>query len=287
MAKIKDFFHRLYLKISFSKFVKWLFPIFLICFIPNVFATDYLPGQNFWFNLGSDIVIDGDSNDIPYNSNVPANFLGSQKALNVSFSPASSNISALEQPTFNYLYFNLCATGQLRFEISNSSTQFSYFVGGNNYAYNLNRSCSFSGRTGQVYVMQMQVGKWNLNEYSELFEVDSYFQWQNSSANTIYFRITKIFLSTDDLISEYRDRDTLYQYINNIGTDISSASTNIQNSISTASNQAHTDSTNIKNSVDSIRNQDTSYNNNASDNLNGQSQLNSYDTKTNFLIDLF
>ena len=288
MLYFKHLINKFCFKIKSSNLFKFFFGcVFLFFFIPNVYASEVLFGPNASFQIGSAIKIDDTHNSIPYTNSFSSNPLN-LGAISLSISPQSSGAeSILGSPTFNYLIIEMCTSGTVRLNVSNSSTINSFLVTGGYNGYDLGTTGIVSSNNYTCYnnLYQIPIGKWVLGEYSEWFEVDSYFNFERVSSSGNFFKITKVFLSDEDLLAKYQTQAQLVNKLNDVQSAINSQtntinnnidqeSTAIQNKIDSAKNQAHTDATNIKNSVDSIKNQDHTYNNNASDNVPNQSDIN-------------
>ena len=251
-----------------NKIIIFIIIVLSIILIPKVKASEVLFGPNASFNIGSAIRIDDTHNSIPYTNSFSSNPLN-LGAISLSISPQSSGAeSILGSPTFNYLIIEMCTSGTVRLNVSNSSTINSFLVTGGYNGYDLGTTGTVSSNNYTCYnnLYQIPIGKWVLGEYSEWFEVDSYFNFERVSSSGNFFKITKVFLSDEDLLSKYQTQTQLVNKLNDvqsainsqtntINNNINNQSTNIQNKIDAAKNQAHQDAQQAHN--DAVNTQNT------------------------------
>ena len=277
MSRFKLFFLNLFEK--FKTKGKWFFPLFLFLLIPNVNAAQLNGGQFGWSWNGSTSA--GWYQD-PAGQNLPKSFSlsGNSSSSNYVLNIYSGNYDFNE---FTYFYLDTCSNfGQYNFyvDISNSSYGNSYFQTGSYRPIYDYGSCNM-GNTNLTHhlVIEIPVGRYYYSD--SFYTADSYLKFRTTTSYSSNVQINYAFVSNEKL-SDSANMQTILNTMNSsmttMNNNITSQSNAIQNSISS---QTSSINGNIDQEFSDLKNYDHTYNNNASDNLNGQSELNSFDSKTN------
>lgn len=282
-------------KITISSILLCLFIWFFI--LPsNVKASEMFFGPNgaIYVYSGSTYYfqVDGNHNNLP--KTFPSVAGGASQSLGVIdmyFSPASGNVSVLDNFNYNYLIFDTCATGYFQLIISNNGCNNSCVASGTYTPLKLEgTTCSTGNYTGSRYLLQIPVQKWYLNTVSEMLEVSSYVTYKSTASFYISNTVKQIFLSDEDYLQTYRDHAQLVSKLDAVSTAI----TNMQNNIITNNNtnsqniinnqnqnaaQAHTDAQNTQNAINGLKddtvdsNTGKSFFDNFTDNSHGLSSI--------------
>ena len=245
--------------------------VFLLVFIPNVKATELLPGDGFYWDYASSTFYqNGNGQNVPKSVTITGNGgVYGASALNLYLSPYSSGGSVLDAPIFAYLYIDVCnnlGMGVSRAIITNSTLGTNYLQNGT-YSPFIDTGACTVGNTNLTHhqIFEIPIGRWNLNEYSGIFEVSSYLQLKNNVTYSTAFQINYMYLSDEklstsqELLNKINSINTAMTTMNN---NITSQSNAIQNSIS---NQTNSINGNIDQEFDDLKDMDHTYNNNATD----------------------
>lgn len=294
MLFFKDLLNKIYIKFTNSKFVKWLFPIFLLVLFPNVKASEMIFGANGSIRIHNGttnyINVNQSSNNLPYSTGVSASGTTNWGVVDLVLSPASGNINVLDN-SYNYLIFDICSGSNVNIVISNSSCGSSCVASGTYTPVSTGQSCTTGGYSGTRRLIQVRIQKWYLNEVAELLEASSYISISNTVSWYNPVTVNQVFLSDEDYTVAYANQEALINKLNSVQTAItnmqnsinSNVNTNTQNIINNQNSNTNAINGNIDQEFNDLKNYDHNYNNNASENINGGSDFNNFDSKQNQL----
>lgn len=298
MLYFKDLFNKLYIKFSKSKFVKWLFPIFLLVIMPNVYA------------LGS------------LNGTLPLEYGNSTYAYNyVSATDWSGSITLSRASALTPYYTNYVTTGTY-------GIGFGQFLNGillPKHYYRITWVTANGGGTNcggpNSWSSQLRTGTGNGNNVQVSRSYFNYIGLQQNQSivyddgsvetgicaytivtafsgnvSWINFPVNSSTTKTDEwfyygyYIEDIGSTDTisnsdLQNAITNMQNSINSnANTNTQNIINNQNQNTNAINGNIDQEFNDLKNQDHTYNNNAKDTPSGQSDINSSNNKETQLM---
>ena len=299
MLYFKDLFNKFCLKISNSKLFKFFFGcVFLFFFIPKVNASELLFGSNGNINIYNGttvyVKVEDSSNNLPktiYGLTANGGSIN-MGVLDLNISPASAGISVLDSFTYNYLIFDTCLTSSMvKFSVSNSSCGTSCVATGTYSSVSTGEACVVNNISGTRYIYQIPVQKWNLNEYSEQYEVSSYLTVRNDATFSVALVIKNAFLSNEDFTLVYKNQTELINKLNSVQSAItnmqnsinSNANTNTQNIINNQNSNTNAINGNIDQEFSDLKNYDHTYNNNSADTPSNQSDITSVLSQQNTL----
>lgn len=236
-----------------------LLAIFIFIYIlpTKVFASELIFGSGATFDISNGNTnyfrINDTTNNIPKTfPSVAGNSSQSLGVLDLGISASGNGLGISGHP-FNYLIFDTCATGYFQLIISNSSCGSSCVSTGTYVATKINNSSCVTGSyTGSRYLVQIPIQKWNLNEYSEWYEVSSYITYKSISSFYISNTLNRVFLSDEDYLVTYKNQQELVNKLDSVASAIATMqsgiitnnNTNTQNIINNQNSnaqQAHQD----------------------------------------------